>query len=77
MSTPLLTAAREGYAGRASAHDAASRAATAWAIGAWLNETGRTSPRHLTSAKGGLYAVNDMLVRVRREAGTIIVTREA
>lgn len=77
MSKSLITAARDGYAGRESSRDPASRAAVAWAIGVWLNQTGRTSPRSLTSEKGGLYAVNDMLVRVRRESGVFTVTREA
>ena len=77
MSTTLLEAARKGYAGRESSYDIASRAAVAWAIGAWLNETGRTSPRSLTSEKGSLYAVNDMLVRVSRNHDRFSITREA
>ena len=77
MSTSLLEAAREGYAGSASTYAAASKAAAAWAIGAWLNQTGRTTPRSVSSEARGLYAVNDMLVRVSRAKHGLTVTREA
>jgi hypothetical protein len=48
---------------------ATSSSAEAWHIGAWLQATGRTSPRDVAPSRGDTFHVNGMRVTIRWRKG--------
>lgn len=78
MGTALIQAAREGYAAAGPCPYAIrTRAAAAWALGAWMNQTGRSAPRDIAAIDPRHFAINDMTVRVARADGAFSLSRES
>lgn len=79
MANILTAEAMQGYN---SPNDrcpylATSNSANAWAIGRWLQQTHRSSPKDVRPSRGDTYHVNWMKVRVNHIQGCVEIERIA
>jgi hypothetical protein len=78
MATIATEEALQGYKAEAGAkcpYYATSVSGDAWAIGRWLNQTGRAAPREVRKSRGNSYRVNDMVIHVEWKNGTPVIER--
>lgn len=78
MAMIVTDKALEGYGAAPDArcpYLATSVNSDAWALGRWLNQTGRLQPREVRKSRGDTYRVGDMLISVKWKNGNPVCER--